>query len=81
MVDMTLKLPIWYDYTFHVSNTVANTRLFSELLGSIVIGACVDIVFFLLGPSSLVLWPMTLVNIFPIALMLIMNIIEKLIVY
>ena len=46
MVDMTLKLPIWYDYTFHVSNTVANTRLFSELLGSIVIGACVDIVFF-----------------------------------
>ena len=41
------------------------------------IGTCVDIEFFLLGSSSLALWPLTWVNIFSLALMLIISMLEN----
>ena len=45
-MDVTVKLPVCYEYTFPTSITVANTRLVSALLGSIVIGTCVYLDFF-----------------------------------
>ena len=76
-MDVIGNLPVWSKYTFPKSTTVANTRLFYAFMGSIVIGTCVDIAFSLLGSSELVLWPPTLVNIYALALMLILSIIGK----
>ena len=41
------------------------------------IDTCVDLAFFLIGLSYLVLWSLTLVNIYALALMLILFMIEK----
>ena len=41
------------------------------------IGTCVDPPFFLLGSNSLVLWPLNLINIYALALMLILARIEN----
>ena len=47
LMDVTGKQLVWYEYNFTASKTVENKRRLSAFLGSIVIGNCVDIVFFL----------------------------------
>ena len=47
LLDVTGKLPIWYEYTFPESTTVAEKIRVSALMGSIVIGTYVDLAFFL----------------------------------
>ena len=47
LLDVTRKLPVWSDYTFPESTTVAKKIRVSALLVSIVIGICVDIEFLL----------------------------------
>ena len=42
---MTGKRPVWSEYTFPDSKTVANTRRVAALLGYILIETCVDILF------------------------------------
>ena len=46
-MGLTVEWSLWCEYTFPVSTTVVNTRLVSSFLGSIEIGTCVDIDFFL----------------------------------
>ena len=69
---MTGKRPVWYEYTFTASTTVAKTIRVSAFMGSIVIDTCVDLAFLLLGSGA-----MTLVNIHTLALMLILANVEK----
>ena len=47
LLDVTGKLPVWSDHNFTASTTVANTRQVSALIGSIMIGTCVYLAFFL----------------------------------
>ena len=47
LLNVTGKLPVWSDYAFPESTTVANTRLISALFVSVVIDTCVDLTFFL----------------------------------
>ena len=74
---MTVKLPVCCEYTFTASTTGAKAIFVSALLVSIVIGTCVDMEFFLFGSSDLVLGPLNLVNIYTLALMLILANVEK----
>ena len=59
LLDVTGKQPVCYEYTFTVSINISKTIWVFAFLGSIVIGTCVDIEFFLLGSSALALWPLT----------------------
>ena len=46
LLGVTWKLPFWSECSFIASTSVAKTRLFYALLGSIVIGNFIDLTFF-----------------------------------
>ena len=47
LLDVTLKLPVWYEFNSPASATIVNTRCVSVFLGSIGIGTSVYIALFL----------------------------------
>ena len=76
-MDVTGKGPVCFVHTFPSYITASNKILFSTFMGSTVIGTCLDPVFLIAWFN----WPCTmatfLVNIYALALMLILAITEE----